>query len=330
LDLSTAEQEERADLLMRMPARIVDCHSHSSGPESFVALSEYGWKQARSSFPVWTIPDSNSVRTFLYGDREVSRLVMAYPFKGFDHRVANVRLLESVEPHDRVILCGIPHDRRYTEQQLRSGRYAGLKMYPHSREPPYEHVGEYFPDWALRAAGVAGVPAIVHVPAPLAHCADDVIALAAQHPETRFVLAHLGRQATADADARRAFARVGHFSNVRMDTSMVLARPVHELALSTFGPDRVLYGSDEPFNLLRYVGYQHPERGYRLVAPRQYHWLDEADFHRYRHLARDAMLVHLQVVRALFDSVDALFGTESDGVLAAIFGDNAATWFDLD
>jgi hypothetical protein len=202
-------------------------------------------------------------------------------------------------------------------------------MYPHYREPPYGRIDEYFPDWALQAAGEADVPVILHVARPLASCADEVIELTARHPQTRFVLAHLGRQDATDGDVRSAFIKVAAYDNVCMDTSMALAHSVHQLALTTFGPARVLYGSDEPFNLLRYVGYQHPERGYRLVGPRRYHWLDEADFERFRHLAHYAMLVHLQVLRALVDSVDALFPMDSDRVLASIFRANASEWFNL-
>jgi hypothetical protein len=123
LDLSAAEQEERAALLVRLPERIVDCHSHSNFRDSIVAISEYGWNQARASFPVWTIADSESVRTFLYGDSEIMRLVMAHPYKGVDHRRANESLLASVSEGDRVVLCGLPDDRDYTVEYLRSGRY---------------------------------------------------------------------------------------------------------------------------------------------------------------------------------------------------------------
>jgi hypothetical protein len=330
LDLSESEQRERDRLLSRLPEVVVDAHIHSTDADSVGAISEYGWAQARSSFPEWPVPGSDQIRSFLYGNRRVRRLFMAHPFCGIDHRRANRYLLSAIGPDDRVLLCGLPDDSTYTTVELASGRYSGLKMYPHYREPPYGQLDEYFPDWAMTAAADAGVPAVVHLPLPLAECVDDLLVLADRHPRTRIVLAHLGRQSRVNDAAVTAFARAAERPHVAMDTSMATDAGVHELAYATFGPRRVLYGSDEPFNLLRYSTYQHPTLGLRLIGPRRYHWLAEKDFAAYRHLGVDAHLVHLQVLRAIVDTTDRIFGAaEAPGVLRQVFHHNAADWFSL-
>ena len=327
LCLTEAERRERDQLLARLPDLVVDAHVHVTDTGSVRTLSEYALAQARSSFPAWPIEESDGVRHFLYGDRRVRRLLMAHPYRGIDHRRANRYLLDSAGPDDRVLLCGLPDDERYTVEELASGRYVGLKMYPHYREPPYERLAEYFPDWSLQAAATAGVPAIVHLPLPIADCLPDLLDLIDRHPDNRIVLAHLGRQHHADDAAVAAFTAAAAAPLVTVDTSMAAEAEVHGLALDTFGPHRVLYGSDEPFNLLRYVGYEHPRLGYRLIAPRRYHWLGTADFERYRQLAVDACLLHLQVLRAIVDNVDQRYEARAPDVLRGIFAENAAAHF---
>jgi hypothetical protein len=327
LDLSETEQRERDRLLSRLPEAIIDAHIHSTDADSVGAITEYGWAQARSSFPDWPVTESDQIRSFLYGDRRVRRLFMAHPFHGIDHRRANRYLLNATGPDDRVLLCGLPDDPTYTTAELASGRYSGLKMYPHYREPPYRHLEEYFPSWAMTAAD-AGVPAVVHLPRPLAECIDELLLLADRHPRTRIVLAHLGRQSRMSDAAQAAFTMAAERPHVAADTSMAIDASIHDLAYVTFGPRRVLYGSDEPFNLLRYSTYQHPTHGLRLVGPRRYHWLDEQDFAAHRHLGVDAHLVHLQVLRAIVDTTDRIYGAaEAPNVLRQVFHDNAAGWF---
>jgi predicted TIM-barrel fold metal-dependent hydrolase len=325
--LSDAELAERTELLDQLPAHIIDCHAHATNAESVGSLSAYGKSQARSSFPVWLVRHSDAMREFLYGERRVARYLMAHPFRGIDHRRANDYLLFSAGPDDRITLCGLPDDREYTVRQLRSDRFAALKMYPHYREPPYQRLDEYFPDWALAAAAAAGVPAIVHLPLPLADCIDNVLAVARRNQGTQLVLAHLGRQHAVDQVSVRAFEAAAALPQISADTSMVIEREVHQLALCAFGPHRVLYGSDEPFNLLRYTAFQHPEHGYRLTAKQPYHWLDEAMYEQYRHLAQGAHLVHLQVLRSLIEAVRNEFGAELPAVLQSIFHDNAKRVF---
>jgi predicted TIM-barrel fold metal-dependent hydrolase len=330
LDVDSAESADRAALLERLPHQIVDCHAHVNDADTVGELSDYAWAQARSSFPAWPKEASDEVRGFLYQDRRVTRLVMAHPFRGIDHRAANAALLRAADSTTRVILCGLPDDPAYTERELASSAYVGLKMYPHYREPPFRRLSGYFPDWAVAAAAAAEVPSVVHLPVPLAECVGDVLQLADRHPTARFVLAHLGRQTDTGQSVRAAFKAAASCPRIAVDTSMATERDVHELALASFGPERVLYGSDEPFNLLRYVAFQHPDRGRRLMSPRRYHWLDETMFATYRHLADGARLVHDQVLGALLDTVDAQYGGEAPAVRAAVFASNAARWFRLD
>lgn len=327
LELSDDESAIRAEVLGRLPRSIVDSHAHSSPGSALLGLSPYAWAQPRSSFPSWTAEQSVAVRMFLYGDRHVARRVMAHPYQGFDHKAANSYLLRTRSESDEVILCGLVDDRRYTVDQLASGEYCGLKMYQAYREPPFERVQDYFPVCAMEAAGAACVPVVLHLAQSLDSCVSEVEALAAAHPDVPIVLAHLGRMICDEAQARASFDRVVSSTNVYVDCSMAIHLPVHRAAFEVLGPERVLFGSDEPFNLLRYVAFAHPELGTRLVSPRRYHWIDEDLFLTYRHLARRAVLVHLQVLSLVLDAFEDACGIDAAAALECVFHDNGARLF---
>jgi predicted TIM-barrel fold metal-dependent hydrolase len=321
------EVDLRDEVLSRLPERLVDCHTHSSPRHAYRALTSYGWAQARSSFPIWTKEQSTAVQDLLYGDRKVSRLSMAHPFRGFDHPAANAALLENTQPPDAVVLCGCPDDIELTARQLRTGDFRGLKMYAAHREPPYARLDEFFPDAILELATDLDVPVVVHLPVSLAYCVDDVVALAQRHPDLVVVLAHLGRQTVADDRSAKAWGRVAQLPGIHVDTSMATDLAVHREVLQHLGIDRVLYGSDEPFNLLRYTSFEHHTLGRRLMAPERYHWIHPELFAEYQDLALGASLVHLQVLAALLDAVDA----HSTDVTAKprVFHDNAVRVFGL-
>lgn len=327
LDLTPDEERLRRAMLERLPAQIIDCHAHSSPRDAIVRLSTFAWAQARSSFPTWTAEQSAGVREFLYGTSSVTRMVMGHPYRGFDHASANRYLLDATPEPRGVIICGMPDHPEYTTAGLASGRYRGLKMYPAYREPPYERISEYFPDWAMRAAATARVPIILHVARPLHLCADEVVALASANEDVTIILAHMGRMVTGGDETRAAFRRVGACPRVLVDTSMATDLQTHLDAHEVLGPERILFGSDEPFNLLRYVSFDHPSRGRRLMAPRRYHWLDQDMYRQYRSLAEHASLVHLQVLRAIVQSIDSVHGSESEIVLRQVFEGNAARAF---
>lgn len=110
-----------------------------------------------------------------------------------------------------------------------------------------------------RFAGGRGLPIFIHLYA--GRDARDLLKLAAAHPETAFVVAHLlGFEVFARAD--RALV-----NNIYFDISPPNLCPLRlvERALAVFGAERLLLGSDTPYgkdNLKRSV-----ERVLRLAIP---------------------------------------------------------------
>lgn len=325
-DSPEPEHELRKQVLARLPTQIVDVHCHANGAGAVGIISEFGWRQVRSSFPSWSIEHSDEMRVTLFGDRLVRALRIAQPYRGIDHRKANGYLLQNSHSHDAVALCGLLDDISYTMEELRSGQYAALKMYPFFREPPYAELSDFFPDELVLEASRLGTPLIVHLATPLSTCTGDVVELALKAAGCTVILAHNGREQSASGAASLAFRRIASLPNVVVDCSMATAADVYALIFDTLGPSRVLYGSDEPMNLLRMMPFNHPQRGLRFVSPMRYHWL-EAEMHAgFRHLAADCSLMHWQVLQSVLNEVDRSFGPEAASIIDGIFFKNAQQW----
>jgi len=105
---------------------------------------------------------------------------------------------------------------------------------------------------------------------------------------------------------------------------MVCDAAVVMSAIRQLGTGRVLYGSDEPCNLLRYVTYRHPELGQRVSSDFPYHWLREDLRLSHGYLGKGAWLIHFQSMKAIFEAIDAVAGPAGAALSQAIFHDNAA------
>ncbi|MEU0968330.1 amidohydrolase family protein [Streptomyces sp. NPDC005917] len=283
---------------------MVDVHAHLAGPGTFRGFSDVGWSQRRSSFPRWDLQDDAGVLEHLYGDREVTRIWMPQPQHGFDHRAANDYVRGHADSHRLPALCVLPDDLDYSLGQLRSGVYRAVKSYPHYREPPYQRILEFFPHEVLTLCEHLRLPLILHVPRPLSHCVEEVVDIMRAHPSLRVILAHAGRNTHADRPYVAALRSLSRWPNAVVDTAMVTSVPVLSAALRILGINRVLFGSDEPFNLLRYRMVRTKQHGDIAVPAHRYHWEKPWVRQRYGYLAAGAPAVHFQSLAAVFAAID--------------------------
>jgi L-fuconolactonase len=97
--------------------------------------------------------------------------------------------------------------------------------------------------------------------APTARQLPQAVAAARALPDTRFVLDHLGIPPVGendDGEWTRSIRQLGALDNVTCKLSgaltepdtLDLLRPYVEIALSSFGPDRLMFGSDWPVSTL--------------------------------------------------------------------------------
>ena len=129
LDFKPEEITLRDSFAEWLPSNIIDCHAHSNLPEHVLGMDEKTYWHMLSTFPSFTIEESEATRKLFFPDKKVRVLRFAKTFRGVDHRRANQYLLEKSGLDDRVALFGLPEDVSYTSKMLHQPRLSALKIF---------------------------------------------------------------------------------------------------------------------------------------------------------------------------------------------------------
>lgn len=327
------EIEFRAILDDQLPSRIIDVHVHAADTGQFdVTRAQSILDKSASTFPETTIEQSKQIDEILHPGIEVRKLRFAHAFKGINHRAVNDYLLESSPVEDRVALFGISENEEeieYTREELRSERYSGLKMYYCSSSVEKTDLYDYFPKTVLEVAEEVDVPIILHLPKTVSRSMDEIRTLTHDFPDLRVMLAHIGVTWTYPTNFPNTMTEVASYKNITVDTSGVTDPSIIETALEHLGPERVLYGSDEPLNLLREFTYTNPELGPRLLTDYPYHWVHQDEYEAYKHLLPEhLMYCEFQQVDALLVAIRGIAkARRADSYIQSIFHDNGEREF---
>jgi hypothetical protein len=113
---------------------------------------------------------------------------------------------------------------------------------------------EFLPHHILEVVNDRHAWVTLHVPkaARLGHPDNirEVREIRRRYPNVVLVIAHLGRCYT-EAHALEALPQLADDKGLFLDSSAVLNPASHRVALDQFGPDRILYGSDNPILYMR-------------------------------------------------------------------------------
>jgi hypothetical protein len=255
---------------------------------------------------------------------------MPQPQFGYDHRAENAYVRQVADGHNLPALCVLPNDLGYTLTELRSKKYRAVKSYPHYTEPPFRYIVDFFPHEILETCAEQRTPIILHVPRPLPECVHEVTEIARRYPQLPIILAHAGRSQHSDRAYVSALRRCAPHMNVHADSSMVTDTRVLGSVVRELGPSRMLYGSDEPFSLLRYRTVHTKRHGSLAVPAHPYHWEKPDAKRRYGHMATHAPMIHFQSLAALINAIDwnsARTGADPDETIGLVFHDTAARLF---
>ncbi len=325
--LKPGEIEARKRLGDWLPEAFIDSHAHATLPEHVLEVPASSFRHMHSTFPSFTLEQSVQINALLHPDKHIRTLRFAIPWRGINHRVANQYLLDSSPADDRVALFGISDDVDYTVEALRQNRVSALKMYHAYLSPPATEIYDYFVPPVLEEASRLGIPVILHPPRIITSVLDQLQRLQRDFPKLTVVLAHLGLTKSVVPGLEEAYREVAKSERFYTDTSMVPSVDVVKLALKVFGINRVLYGSDQPVNLIRAVAYTHPRLGQRLVTEYPYHWVAADEHAEYGHLAANAPHTHWQQLEAIRQAIDALPPHEKAAAKDAVFNRNAISVF---
>jgi hypothetical protein len=327
LKLSPDEIRLREQMMRFLPETIIDCHAHCNLESHVGELDEGVMHHMMSTFPGFSLEQSAQVKAVLYPGKHVQTLRFANAYRGISHRAANEYLLAHSKGGDRVALFGIPDDVSYTVWMLETRNVAALKMYYQYFNPPATLITEVFPEPILEVAQDLGIPIILHLPKIITKSLADLQQLLGNFPRLVVVLAHLGLPHLPIPGLQEAYDEVALYPNVFMDTSMIPSAEVHAMALKAFGPSRIMFGSDEPLNLIRSRVFHHPTKGERLITEYPYHWVDPDDHAQFQHLAHGLTMTHWQVLSAIQQTTVRLPVRTWKRVIEAVFYTNARSVF---
>ncbi len=329
LALSLEERRLQRVMMDILPDEIIDCHAHCNLPEHVGELDDQVMHHMMSTFPSFTLDESYLMQAIFYPKKRVRTLRFANAYRGIDHRAANEYLLGNSSEYNPVALYGIPNDIEYTIGKLADPRVKALKMYYQYFNPPAQTIFEVFPPAILDAAQSARIPIILHLPKMITECSPDLELLLTKFPKLSVVLAHLGLPHMPVPRLMSTYTRISEYSGIYMDTSMIPSAEVMFMALRTFGPDRILFGSDQTLNLIRSTVYEHPIKGQRLITEYPYHWVDPEEHLQYAHLAQGAVHTHWQVLLAIQSAVQELPIKTQRRAIESIFFNNAHQVFNI-
>ena len=315
-----------------LPDRIVDAHAHS-GEESTSQNAKVPQKNLRhmsSTYLHFPIERSRQFDSLFHPGKKITRIRFAKVQRGLSQSATNQYLLSRYSKSDRMAAFGMKEDLEGTIRVLSDPRCCALKMYYLYCEPTAETILDTFPPELLEACQDLEKPIILHLPKPLLKSFDDLISVLRNFPTLKVSLAHLGLHMVDDARLDEAFKKLVPFDNVNLDTALNISKEVFARALKAMGPCRIMYGTDEPINLLRFNVFRHPEKGERIVSDRLYHWADHEEHATYSQKFSDFRHSHwlaLDAARHAIETVPNAQGTEATKEL--IFEQNAVSFFGL-
>lgn len=335
MTLTPEEEELRAQLLPELPDTIIDSHTHSSAPVfNGFEMAPHILNHMMSTFPEVTIEQSGEIDKMFLPGKNISKLRFAHIYPGLDHKAVTEHILKNEGAGDQTALFGLsetPEDIEYTISELRSGKYAALKMYYMASQTPKYALFDYFPPEILAVAQEEQVPIILHLPHSLYRSQDEVDVLMERFPNLKVVLAHVGVANVPKPELNPILAAFAKHPNLYVDTALVDSDAIVFSALHNLGRNRILYGSDEPLNLMRVVTFFNPElQTARVLADYPYHWANPEEQSKWRHLA-DKPFVHNQwhQLGALVAAVRATATSPSnyEAIMEDIFAGNARSVF---
>lgn len=323
--LSEKEIELSSSLTERLPRIVIDAHLHCAYSSDVLEMSDKAYGHMISTFPFFTCEESQMMNILFYPSVEIRSLRFGMVFKGVDFEKMNNSLVQHALPGDRVALYGTLDNPDYVINELSTGKFAALKMYYSYPEENAKTIIGTFSKKILRFVEAQKIPIICHLPFSLDEEVEDILELQQAFPNLRMTICHLGSTEVHHGErTTESFRMIGKNTEFMMDCSLNHNKQSMRDAIEFLGPNRVMYGTDAPYNLFRSVVYEHPEKGKRIVTSDVYHWTDLIEYSKYAFLAKNAIHEHWAVLSALLDEIDNF---DIPGLKDKIFFENANSFY---
>ncbi|MEI7451968.1 MAG: amidohydrolase family protein [Candidatus Falkowbacteria bacterium] len=299
LKFNKREIDLRQKFMDWLPDNIIDCHCHVNLPEFSNSISERSRNHMAFTFENISLLQSSVLNNLLFPEKNVKKLFFPYPFLGIDYVGANKYLFDNVDSGNKLAVFGIPSNSDYVIKMINEKKFSAVKMYHASTNPISLNIYQFFTRDILEEAQSLKIPIILHLPISISKSISDLLLLLKDFPELIVVLAHLGLPDYDDKHLEDIYKKLSVYENLFMDTSMVTSYLPIYFALKYFGEERIMFGSDEPINMIRGVKYCHPKLGQRVVSEFKYHWLNDGEFNDFKHLSLNSTHFHWQSLSAI-------------------------------
>lgn len=329
LFLTPREKELVKEFSKWLPNEIVDAHVHSNTRSHCNFIDRDYSSRPSSTFPWFEISKHMKVNRLLYPGKRVKMLVFPVPFCGIDHRAANEYILREATRNPSVapILYGLPDDIEYTISKLKTEKFYGLKMYPAYFSPRAQKIYEYFPNQILKYCEEIGIPIILHLPRHVVECVEELIAIARKFPGLKIVLAHSGLAHLLVRGFQKTLGLLNKYQNIYLDTAAVTSARVFKIALDAFGYHRIIFGTDQPLNLIRGKMCYNPNLGIRVATKYPYHWINLEEQKRLSRFATGGVHLHWEMLLALQKAIQR--SGKNKNIKNCLFRENAKRVFGL-
>jgi predicted TIM-barrel fold metal-dependent hydrolase len=318
-----------------VPRRIIDAHTHVIDPR---LRREPMTPEMRRQYWVSEVlepidaPSAERCHKIVYPGREVRCVAFGHPDLDFDIEAGNRYVQEECQKRGWYSLAVVRP--QWSADQLaaelaRPG-VLGTKPYyaliSHNRLTRDEHleagIFDFLPHHLLEVLDDRHAWVTLHVPkaSRLGHPDNlrQIREIRRRYPNVVLVLAHLGRCYT-EAHALEGIVPLADDPGLYFDTSAVLNPASHRVALEHLGPERLLYGTDNP------VFYM---RGRRQYSGKTYVNRTNYDFHFNRE--RESPEIEARYTLYLYEDLLAIkqactdLGLTDRKTIEALFHDNAA------
>jgi uncharacterized protein len=318
-----------------LPRRIIDAHTHVIHPRfRLVPMTETMRRQYWVN-EVFECIDADTaehcVRT-VFPNREVRCLAFGFPDLDFDIEAGNTWLQQECARrgwHNLAVLRPQATPAQIAATLDRPG-VIGVKPYysliSANRESRDAHleasIFEFLPHPILEVLNQRHAWVTLHVPkaARLGHPDNirEIRELRHRYPDVVLVIAHLGRCYT-EAHALEALPLLADDPGIYFDSSAVLNPASHRVALQFLGPERIVYGSDNPILYMR---------GRRQYQDRSY--INRTSYPFYFNKDREPPEVESNYTLFMYEDLRAIkqacqdLGITERRQIEALFHDNAA------
>ncbi len=250
-----------------VPRRIVDAHRHVAAPGLRIEpmteakRRQYWVAEVAESIDAATAERCNSIT---FPGREVINVVMGHPDLDYDIEASNEYVRTECLKRGWYSLTMLRPEwgaERVAAELAKPG-VIGLKPYyaliSADRDTRDKHIEasvyEYLPHHALEVADERGAWVTLHVPKAerLGHPDNvrEIKEIRHRYPNIVLVIAHLGRCYT-EPHAREGLPPLAEDPGLYFDNSAVINPVTHRIALECLGPERILYGTDNPVFYMR-------------------------------------------------------------------------------